>query len=404
MKKQPRSSRRTFLKSSIALPAAVASIPASATIAGDKPEEPAPLPMRKLGRNGPEVTMLNIGGMMSAHNAQYLELAWRMGIRYFDTADCYKKGQSEREVGEWARRNPARRQDAFIVTKDHPSDGPEQLIPMLDKRLENMGMDYVDLFFIHGIGVKEYGKESIEWPKSDRLKKVFDELKASGKTKLCGFSCHDSHLIEYLNSAAEGGFVDAIMFRYDPQMEKGDDLDQALEACHQAGIGLIAMKEMRPFAKAPKQHPRLEGTGLTTHQMVLHSVWSDPRIASICSAMENIQQLEENTVAAKQFANPISPDSRKALTEIAALSTVPMCPGCPNCNAIATKTDYAFMDVARYVTYYEQDGNAEARDYFRKLSATERNPQNVDLGLLRDKCRYHVDYPEIAKRAEMYFA
>ena len=404
MNDKTRHSRRNFLKSSIALPTAMAAIPASAAASGDRAEEPAALPMRKLGRNGPEVTMLNIGGMMSAHNPQYLELAWQMGIRYFDTGDCYRNGQSERNIGEWVRRNPTRRKDAFIVTKDHPKEGPEQLLAMIDKRLEQLGIDYVDLFFIHGIGVREYGQESLGWPSSDRLKKVFEQLKASGKTRLCGFSCHDSHLMEYLNAAAEGGFIDAIMYRHDPQMEKGDDLDRALEACHQAGIGLVAMKEMRPFAKAPKQHPKLEGTGLTTHQMVLHSVWSDPRIASICSAMENIQQLEENTTAARSFKEPISPESRRALTEIAALSSVPMCPGCPSCNALASKTDYAFMDIARYVTYYEQDGSAEARGLYRSLSARERDPDRADLSRLRDTCRYHVNYPEIARRSEMYFA
>ncbi|MGC9450336.1 MAG: aldo/keto reductase [Oceanipulchritudo sp.] len=397
------SSRRTFLKSSIALPAAMAAIPASATVAGDKPDEPEALPMRKLGKNGPMVTILNLGGMMSAHNPQYLELAWRMGIRYFDTADCYKNGKSEQDVGEWVRRNPQRRKDAFIVTKDHPKKGPEQLLTMIDKRLENMGIDYMDLFFIHGIGTGGYGKESLEWPKSDRLRKVFDQLKESGKTRLCGFSCHDKHLVEYLNAAAEGGFIDAIMFKVNPQMQKGDELDQALEACHQAGIGLIAMKEMRPFANAPKQHPKLEGTGLTTHQMVLQKVWSDPRIASICSAIENIQQMEENTMAARRFDKPLTPELSESLTEIAALSVSPMCPGCPSCNALAKQTKYAFDDISRYVTYYEQDGNAEARNYYRKLSPAQRDFSGVDLAGIRDACQYKVDYPEIARRAELYF-
>jgi aryl-alcohol dehydrogenase-like predicted oxidoreductase len=398
MKKQVPTSRRNFLKSSVAIPAAIAALPATAHAETAKGDEPKPLPMRKLGRNGPEVTILNLGGMMAAHNPQYIDLAWKMGIRYFDTADCYKQGKSEQDVGAWVRRYPERRKEAFIVTKDHPKKGPEELLTMIDKRLENMGIDYVDLFFIHGIGTKEYGKESLEWPKSDRLKKVFDQLKASGKAKLCGFSCHDAHLVDYLNAAAEGGFVDAIMLRYNPLMEPGDDLDKALDACYKAGIGLVAMKEMRPFAKAPKTHPKLEGTDLTTHQVVLQSVWSDLRIASICSSMENIQQMEENTVAASSFSEPLPLSTRKALGEIAALTTIPMCPGCPNCDAMARKTEYAFQDISRYVMYYELDGNFGARDEFRNLNVGERNFAGVDLAALRDQCQYKVDYPEIARR------
>lgn len=405
MKSQRPTSRRDFLKSAVVLPAAVAALPATAAAAGKTAADASSaLPMRKLGANCPEVTMLNIGGMMSAHNPQYLDLAWNMGIRYFDTADCYIKGKSEQSVGAWVKRYPERRKDAFIVTKDHPSKGPEELLTMVDKRLANMGMDYIDLFFIHGIGTRQYGDDSLNWPKSDRLKKVFDELKASGKVKYCGFSCHDKKLIDYLNAAAEGGFIDAIMLKYDPLLEKGDPLDRALDACHDAGIGLVAMKEMQAFKKAPVSHPDLEDTGLTTHQVVLQKVWSDPRIASICSAIENVQQMEQNTMAARSFTEPVSPTAVKALTQIASLTAAPMCPGCPSCDAWADKTQYAFQDISRYVTYYESNGNFEARDFYRNLSASERRPDGIDLARLRDNCRYKVDYPEIARRSEFYFA
>lgn len=405
MKSQRPTSRRDFLKSAVVLPAAVAALPATAAAAGKTAADASSaLPMRKLGANCPEVTMLNIGGMMSAHNPQYLDLAWNMGIRYFDTADCYIKGKSEQSVGAWVKRYPERRKDAFIVTKDHPSKGPEELLTMVDKRLANMGMDYIDLFFIHGIGTRQYGDDSLNWPKSDRLKKVFDELKASGKVKYCGFSCHDKKLIDYLNAAAEGGFIDAIMLKYDPLLEKGDPLDRALDACHDAGIGLVAMKEMQAFKKAPVSHPDLEDTGLTTHQVVLQKVWSDPRIASVCSAIENVQQMEQNTMAARSFTEPVSPTAVKALTQIASLTAAPMCPGCPSCDAWADKTQYAFQDISRYVTYYESNGNFEARDFYRHLSASERRPDGIDLARLRDNCRYKVDYPEIARRSEFYFA
>jgi hypothetical protein len=56
------------------------------------------------------------------------------------------------------------------------------------------------------------------------------------------------------------------------------------------------------------------------------------------------------------------------------------------------------------VTYYEQDGNVEARNYYQKLSATARDASGVDLAALRDKCSFHVDYPTIIKRAGQYFA
>ena len=65
----------------------------------------------------------------------YYDKAWDMGIRYFDVADCYRGGQSERELGKWIRKYPERRSEVFICTKDHPrklSDIPG----MIEKRSE----------------------------------------------------------------------------------------------------------------------------------------------------------------------------------------------------------------------------------------------------------------------------
>ena len=64
---------------------------------------PAPLPKRQLGKSGPQVTMLCMGGMMSALSPEYIDIAWSMGIRYFDTADCYLGGNSEKIFGAVAR-------------------------------------------------------------------------------------------------------------------------------------------------------------------------------------------------------------------------------------------------------------------------------------------------------------
>ncbi len=401
----PSCNRRTFLKTAAAIPAIMANaLPAAASQTEEVLQTAqGPLPKRKLGKNGPEVTILNLGGMMSAHNPQYLDIAWDMGIRYFDTADCYKRGQSERDIAAWIARHPERRKDLFLVTKDHPQKGPEQLLEMIDRRLEACGTKYIDLFFIHGIGTREYGEESLLWPKSESWKRAFAQIKDSGKAKLCGFSCHDAKLLDYLHAAAEGGFCDAIMLQYNPLHKKGDEFDRAVQACHDRGIGLIAMKTMRPFAKAPKQHPKLESSGLTTQQTLLQAVWSDERIASLCSSIDNVQIMEENCLAARRYAKPLPRSTFDTLDEIAAITVTPMCPGCPSCREWSLKTEYAFQDVARIVSYYELEGNCEARSYYRALSQHERTP-DIDLAVLRDACQFKVDYPEIARRAEYYFS
>jgi hypothetical protein len=81
-----------------------------------------------------------------------------------------------------------------------------------------------------------------------------------------------------------------------------------------------------------------------------------------------------------------------------------MCTGCPACEELAKQTDFAFHDIARFVTYYEQDGNTDARSYYQALAMENRDSSKVNLSALRDACHFKTDYPEIIRRAERYFA
>jgi aryl-alcohol dehydrogenase-like predicted oxidoreductase len=96
-----------------------------------RPPRPPPArrcPAVQLGKNGPGVTMLSMGGMMAALSPDYIDIAWSMGIRYFDTAHSYLNGQSEKIFAQWLAKYPERRKEIFLVTKDSPHNSPEELL------------------------------------------------------------------------------------------------------------------------------------------------------------------------------------------------------------------------------------------------------------------------------------
>ena len=403
--KQFSTSRRSFLKSTLTLPVTLAAAPSLFTQNARAADAPAPaagepLPRRQLGKNGPQVTMLGMGGMMGAFSPDFIDLAWSMGIRYFDTAHSYINGKSEKILAEWLAKYPERRKEIFLVTKDSPNQGPEQLLEMIDARLAACGTTYLDAFYIHGIG----GPNRLGWSKSDAYKTTAEALKKSGKVKMVGFSCHDALLTDYLNAAAEGGFLDIIMLQFNPFYEKGGAFDKALDAAHKAGIGLVAMKTMRSTRDVPKRLPELDKLGLTTHQAVLHSVWSDPRISAVVNMIDNVDQMQNSTAAARSYKEPLKFAHMELLKQTIIAGRRTMCTGCPACAEFAKKTDFAFHDIARFVTYYEQDGNTEARDYYQALAVAHRDSSTINLTALRDACHFKTDYPEIVRRAERYFA
>ena len=73
-------------------------------------------------------------------------------------------------------------------------------------------------------------------------------------------------IAEQIQNAAEGGFIDVIMLKYNPWIDKSSALNKALDACHAKGIGLVSMKQLagqtkftrraRPVPQGEESDPR----------------------------------------------------------------------------------------------------------------------------------------------------
>jgi aryl-alcohol dehydrogenase-like predicted oxidoreductase len=76
--------------------------------------------------------------------------AWEAGLRWFDTAEVYGSGRSERVLGDVLARTAAGATDAFLVTKvswEHLR--PAQIKASLTNSLERLGRTSVDLYLVH---------------------------------------------------------------------------------------------------------------------------------------------------------------------------------------------------------------------------------------------------------------
>jgi aryl-alcohol dehydrogenase-like predicted oxidoreductase len=395
--------RRGFLQAgAVATASALALAPGSR--AADPPASRPALPRRPLGRTGVDVTILNLGTWRSPGTDRLLRFAYASGVRTFDTADCYG---SEPAIGRWLRQMPEVRKEIFLVTKDHPRQGPRQLIAQLDARLEALGTDYVDLLFIHGIGPGEYGRASLDWPKGREFRETVAAIKKSGKARFVGFSCHDALRPEYLQAAAEGGFVDAIMLQYTPWLEKDAPLNRALDACHEKGIGLISMKQVAgqtDLDQVFRRAPMLREKGLKPYQGLLHAIWTDERIATCCVSMRNTDQIRENTAAATAFA-PLKRVEIDQLRDACLAAGPTLCADCDGRCARAAGTDAALGDLTRLLTYHDHHGyRGEARRLYAGLSPAERHWHGADLEAARRCCPNHLDFARLLPRVDRALA
>lgn len=110
-----------------------------------------------------------------------------LGINFFDTAIAYQSGTSEQYLGR-ALKDFARRDEVVTATKFLPRTdeeieagitGKEHIRRMLDKSLQNLGMDYVDLYIYH---MWDY-----RTPLSEIMEGLNDAVKA-GKARYIGIS------------------------------------------------------------------------------------------------------------------------------------------------------------------------------------------------------------------------
>ena len=117
----------------------------------------------------------------------FLRQALDLGINFFDTANVYSSGDSERVVGKFLKAN-TRREAVVIATKVHSEMRNEpngrglsrkEILFELDQSLTRLGTDYVDLYQIH--------RWDYETPIEETLEALHDAVKA-GKVRYIGAS------------------------------------------------------------------------------------------------------------------------------------------------------------------------------------------------------------------------
>lgn len=123
---------------------------------------------RKLGANGPEIGAIGYGAMSfsdmygptnEAASHAIMDACRNLGVTHLDTANVYGMGKSESAIGSYLKANPGARDEFVIATKATITRNPdgsrgfdnsaEHLEAELDKSLQRLGVDCVDLFYAH---------------------------------------------------------------------------------------------------------------------------------------------------------------------------------------------------------------------------------------------------------------
>ncbi len=109
------------------------------------------------------------------------------GVNFIDTADVYSEGEAERILGETLVTLSRPREDLIIATKVRGRTGPgvnqvglsrKHIHSSIEASLRRLGLDYVDLYQIHGVDLDTPIEETVQ---------ALDEVVRSGKARYIGY-------------------------------------------------------------------------------------------------------------------------------------------------------------------------------------------------------------------------
>ncbi len=224
-----------------------------------------------------ECPVVGIGTfMLSPADAEVsVREALKMGYRLVDTANAYV---NERAVGRGIKESGVDRKDVFLSTKLWPSEYENE--NAVDETLERLGVDYVDLLYIH--------QPAGNWLAGYRqLEKAYKE----GKAKAIGISNFEGKYIEELETKWEivPQFIQVEAHPYFTQTELRKILDKydiKLMSWYPLGHGDKSLINEPVFAELGKKYSK------SSVQIILR--WHTQMGFVVIPGSKNVDHIKDN--------------------------------------------------------------------------------------------------------------
>lgn len=254
----------------------------------------------RLGRSGLKVSKLCLGCMtygdpswrpwVATEEAArpFIRSALDAGVNFFDTADIYSGGESERILGR-ALRDFTTRDDVVIATKAFfpTGDAPnarglsrKHLLTSIDASLQRLGTDYIDLYVIHRFDPDTPIEETLD---------ALDTLVRSGKVRYLGASSmHAWQFMKMLAFQRHHGLARFVSMQSQYSLICRDDERDMLPLCIEEGM---AYTPWSPLGRGLLAGSRDAATtrAATDQQMVS---WYDGRDA-VAATVDAVRQVAQ---------------------------------------------------------------------------------------------------------------
>ena len=194
----------------------------------------------------------NAWSLNEEQSEPFFRQALDAGINFFDTANVYSTGDSERVLGKFLKAN-AKREDTVIATKlngvirDGPNGGGlsrKEIFFELDESLRRLGTDYVDLYQIH------------RWDKATPIEETLEALNdvvRAGKVRYIGASSMWAwQFSKALYTSEKHGWAKFVTMQPHYNLLYREEEREMLKLCLDQGVGVIPWS---PLARGKLARP-----------------------------------------------------------------------------------------------------------------------------------------------------
>ncbi|MCE9626273.1 MAG: aldo/keto reductase family protein, partial [Deltaproteobacteria bacterium] len=300
------------------------------------------MPYRPLGKCGTKVSAFGLGGWTTFGGSvtdevairEILRAAYEAGINFFDIADVYARGESERAMGKILKSFP--RHELVISSKlfwpmsDDVNDrglSRKHIFESVEKSLKRLETDYLDIYFCH--------RHDAETPLVETAR-AMDDLVHQGKVLYWGTSEWNASQLREANQLCEARNL------YRPQVEQPQYslLERGFEAevrdtAMKNGMGVVVWSPLasglltgkydhevpagsrldkiawlKDAVLTPERVDRVkrfkkisDAMGCSRAQLALAWAAAQPGVSSVITGATRVEQLRENLAALKLTLN-----------------------------------------------------------------------------------------------------
>ncbi len=210
-----------------------------------------------IGKTGMKVSRLCLGMMSYGSKSwrewvlpeedakPFVKRALDAGINFFDTADVYSLGESERITGRLLREFGVKRANVVLATKVHGQMSEDvndrglsrkHILDSIDRSLQRLGMDYVDLYQIHRWDYNAPIEETME---------ALNDVVRAGKARYIGASSMFAWQFSKAQHTAQShGWTRFVSMQNHYNLIYREEEREMIPLCLDQGVGLIPWSPM----------------------------------------------------------------------------------------------------------------------------------------------------------------